>query len=395
MATSRLRATCRPAVARMPTGTSTSESSRTAAARPRTRSATRTGLSRMRHTFRAYGFSAGPGRGITCPPSATRRSRSTCWRCWGLAAVGLRFGGPVLAATLAFAWAAYPFTQYAANAHTNDTLMPALLVWAFFVLTSDLHRGALSALAGWAKFAALIVAPLWASYPTLHRPRHALLSSLGFLLVTVACGWIILLDGNPAHALSRLLRADDLDPGPPSLALLDLGLGPVPRCGPAGSARPAETASGAAGRRRPRRLPGPQAEVAAPTRRSHGGAPDRLRDRAHALVAAVHHLVLSIRGARTARRGAAWAPRTIWATPEPRSPNAPRTKLRRLLVPTAGQALSQGEEQHRTAVDFSRCSSASTRPRATIGQPLSEPRHRLKTEKPRICGASLSRGAEI
>ena len=172
-----------------------------------------------------------------------------------------------------------PFTQYAANAHTNDTFMPGLLVWAFFVLTSDLHRGALSALAGWAKFAALMVAPLWASYPTLHRPRHALLFSLGFLLATVACGWIILLDGNPEHALSRLLRADDLDPGPPSLALLDLGLGPVPRCGPAGSARPAETASGAAGRRRPRRLPGPQAEVAAPTRRSHGGAPDRLRDR--------------------------------------------------------------------------------------------------------------------
>lgn len=41
-------------------------------------------VTRMRHTFRAYGFSAGPGGGITCPPSATRRSRSTCWRCWGL-----------------------------------------------------------------------------------------------------------------------------------------------------------------------------------------------------------------------------------------------------------------------------------------------------------------------
>jgi hypothetical protein len=118
----------------------------------------------------------------------------------GLAAVGLRFGGPALAAMLAFAWAAYPFTQYAANANTNDTLMPALLVWAFFVLTSDLGRGALSALAGWAKFAALIIAPLWASYPTLRRPRHALLFALGFLLATVACGWIIVLDGSPAHA---------------------------------------------------------------------------------------------------------------------------------------------------------------------------------------------------
>ena len=119
----------------------------------------------------------------------------------GLAAVGFRFGGPVLAAMLAFAWAAYPFTQYAANSNTNDVLMPALLVWGFFLLTSDLGRGALAALAGWAKFAALIVAPLWASYPTVRRPRHALLFALGFLLATVMCGWILLLDGHPGHAL--------------------------------------------------------------------------------------------------------------------------------------------------------------------------------------------------
>jgi hypothetical protein len=119
----------------------------------------------------------------------------------GLAAVGLRFGGAPLAAMLAFAWAAYPFTQYAANANTNDTLMPALLVWAFYFLASDVGRGGLAALAGWAKFAALIVAPLWASYPTVRRPRHALLFALGFSLATVACGWIVLLDGNPAHAL--------------------------------------------------------------------------------------------------------------------------------------------------------------------------------------------------
>ena len=119
----------------------------------------------------------------------------------GLAAVGLRFGGPPLAATLAFAWAAYPFTQYAANSNTNDVLMPALLIWGFFVLTSDVGRGALAALAGWAKFAALIVAPLWASYPSFRRPRHALLFALGFFLATVACGWIVLLDGHPGHAL--------------------------------------------------------------------------------------------------------------------------------------------------------------------------------------------------
>src|SRR5262249_21856636 len=37
----------------------------------------------------------------------------------GLALVGLRFGGSRLAATLPFAWAAYPFTQYVSSSNTN------------------------------------------------------------------------------------------------------------------------------------------------------------------------------------------------------------------------------------------------------------------------------------
>ena len=45
----------------------------------------------------------------------------------GLALVGRRFGGPRLAAALAFAWVAWPFTQYASSSNTNDAIMPALL----------------------------------------------------------------------------------------------------------------------------------------------------------------------------------------------------------------------------------------------------------------------------
>src|SRR5947199_1295701 len=48
----------------------------------------------------------------------------------GLFAVGLRFGGQRLGAVLAFAWAAYPFTQYVSNSNTNDAIMPCFLVWA-------------------------------------------------------------------------------------------------------------------------------------------------------------------------------------------------------------------------------------------------------------------------
>jgi len=119
----------------------------------------------------------------------------------GLAAVGFRFGRARAAATLAFAWAAYPFTQYAANANTNDTLMPALLVWGFFFLASDVGRGALAALAGWTKFAALIVAPLWATYPSIRRPRRVVVFSIAFLVATIASCWIVFLGRSPTEAL--------------------------------------------------------------------------------------------------------------------------------------------------------------------------------------------------
>ena len=37
---------------------------------------------------------------------------------------------------LAFAWAAYPFTQYASNSNTNDALMPCFLIWGFWLVSS-------------------------------------------------------------------------------------------------------------------------------------------------------------------------------------------------------------------------------------------------------------------
>ena len=88
-----------------------------------------------------------------------------------LALVGWRFGGRRLAALLAFAWAAYPFTAYTLNANTNDAIMPAFLLAGFALVISDWARGAAVALAGWTKFGALLVAPLWAAYPTLELRR--------------------------------------------------------------------------------------------------------------------------------------------------------------------------------------------------------------------------------
>src|SRR6187397_615078 len=62
----------------------------------------------------------------------------------GLGLVGLRLSGPVLAASLAFAWTAYPFTQYPSSSNTNDTLLPAFLIWGFLLVTSPWARGAFS-----------------------------------------------------------------------------------------------------------------------------------------------------------------------------------------------------------------------------------------------------------
>jgi hypothetical protein len=120
----------------------------------------------------------------------------------GLGVVGLRFGGRLLGATLAFAWAAYPFTQYASSSNSNDAILPALLVWGFWLLTSAPARGLFVALASWAKFAALLLVPLWASYPrAVTRPERRLaLYGAGFLAATILSFWVLLLEPDPIHA---------------------------------------------------------------------------------------------------------------------------------------------------------------------------------------------------
>ncbi|HEY7706669.1 MAG TPA: hypothetical protein VH968_05820 [Gaiellaceae bacterium] len=121
---------------------------------------------------------------------------------FGLVLVGRRFGGIRLAAVLPFAWAAYPFTQYVSSSNTNDALPALFLVWGFWLASSDIARGAFTALAAWTKFSPLLVVPLWASYPDgLRRPRAVGLFAAGFAAATVAAFSIVLLEPDPLHAL--------------------------------------------------------------------------------------------------------------------------------------------------------------------------------------------------
>jgi hypothetical protein len=118
----------------------------------------------------------------------------------GLALVGRRYGGNRLAATLAFAWAAYPFTLYASNSNTNDAIMPAFLIWGFWLASSGFARGTATALAGWTKFAPLLLAPLWLTYPEARRsPSRAFIG--GFALTTLAAFTVLLLEPDLPHAV--------------------------------------------------------------------------------------------------------------------------------------------------------------------------------------------------
>jgi hypothetical protein len=118
----------------------------------------------------------------------------------GLALVGRRLGGPRLAATLAFAWVAWPFSQYASSSNTNDSIMPAILIFGFLALTSDVGRGAVVALSGWTKFATLILVPLWSGYPLARRPRSMTRYLLAFLATTAIVFFVLLLEPSPVHA---------------------------------------------------------------------------------------------------------------------------------------------------------------------------------------------------
>jgi hypothetical protein len=77
--------------------------------------------------------------------------------------------GHRLAATLAFGWAAYPYTAYALESNSNDTLVALLLVATLFLISRPALRGASAALAALTKFAPALLVPMLATYRPLPR----------------------------------------------------------------------------------------------------------------------------------------------------------------------------------------------------------------------------------
>lgn len=102
--------------------------------------------------------------------------------------LGLRIrpgpAGRKLAATLAFAWAAYPYTAYALESNSNDTLVAALLIATLLFSARPLARGVLAALATLTKFAPAVLTPMLATYRA--KPRTIAIFALAFLATATA-----------------------------------------------------------------------------------------------------------------------------------------------------------------------------------------------------------------
>ena len=83
--------------------------------------------------------------------------------------IGRRVRGPSLGVALAYGWAAYPFTLFALESNSNDTLVAVFVLAAILAATyrsklAPPARGAIAALAGLTKFAPLALAPLLATH---------------------------------------------------------------------------------------------------------------------------------------------------------------------------------------------------------------------------------------
>ncbi|HYM46626.1 MAG TPA: hypothetical protein VES65_10785 [Solirubrobacteraceae bacterium] len=133
--------------------------------------------------------------------------------------LGLRIRGPTLGVALAYAWVAYPFTLFALESNSNDTLVAVLVLAALLLAGSAPARGAFAALAGLTKLAPLALAPVLATHglrglPARRRPRVLAAFVLAFVLVG-ALASIPALTNDSLNAIYQRTIAYQADRGSP------------------------------------------------------------------------------------------------------------------------------------------------------------------------------------
>jgi hypothetical protein len=106
----------------------------------------------------------------------------------GLFFLGRRVRDTQLGILLVYGWMAYPFTLYAMNSNTNDSLVAALVVLALLAIRWAPGRGVMAALAGLTKFAPFVLAPLlMRGVGERPRPRSIVAYVVAFAVTVVVC----------------------------------------------------------------------------------------------------------------------------------------------------------------------------------------------------------------
>jgi hypothetical protein len=133
--------------------------------------------------------------------------------------LGRRVRGPGLGIALAYAWVSYPFTLFALESNSNDSLVAVLVLAALLVASSAPARGVFAALAGLTKFAPLALAPLLWTHGTggltaSRRARALALFALAFV-ATAAVVAIPALTHDSPHTIYERTLAYQSDRGSP------------------------------------------------------------------------------------------------------------------------------------------------------------------------------------
>ncbi len=115
----------------------------------------------------------------------------------GLLMLGWKLSGLRLGIGLALAWAAFPFTGYALETNSNDSLVAATLIWGLVAARHPVGRGLMLGLALGTKFAPAILLPLWSRHPFPRGPRgrNLLPFVAGLAGAAALTGWVLVLDG--------------------------------------------------------------------------------------------------------------------------------------------------------------------------------------------------------
>jgi hypothetical protein len=103
--------------------------------------------------------------------------------------------GRRLGLALCFAWMAYPYTLYTLDSSFNDALVSLGLVAVLLSFSSAAGRGAVTAIAGFAKFGPLALAPLFAAGDGRRRWRDIAVFSAVFAVVAAVVVLPLLPDG--------------------------------------------------------------------------------------------------------------------------------------------------------------------------------------------------------